>query len=164
MISNCLDILRFNVGHILNKSVGFVREVQIERERFSLASDLYLDNLCGNISLTRTPPGILVAGDIESTGSTECGRCLSSYLSTTRTSIEELYTLSHSEQSDFTIDENSVINLAPLFRELLLVAEPILALCCSDCKGLCVDCGANLNKVECECRSKSINENLSIAF
>ena len=158
MISNCLDILRFNVGHILNKSVGFVREVQIERERFSLASDLYLDTLSGNISLTRTPPGILVVGDIEASGSAECGRCLDDYLSTTRTSISELYTLSSSEQSDFTIDESCMLDLAPLFRELLLVAEPIQALCCSDCQGLCVDCGANLNNAKCDCRKEGVNE------
>ncbi len=157
-------MLRINVGHILSKCFGFVREVQIKGKRFSVSSDLFLDALCGNISLTRTPSGILVAGDIEATSSTECGRCLASCLSTTLTGVSELYTLAHSEQSEFTIDENCVLNLGPLFRELLLVAEPILALCCSDCKGLCADCGANLNKDECECRKESINKNLSVVF
>ena len=158
MTSNCLDILRVNVGHILNKPVGFVRKVQVKSEGLSVSSDLFLDILCGNISLTRTPPGILVVGDIEAIGSTECGRCLDDYLSTTRTSISELYTLSSSEQSDFTIDESCMLDLAPLFRELLLVAEPIQALCCSDCQGLCVDCGANLNNAKCDCRKEGVNE------
>ena len=158
MTSNCLDILRVNVGHILNKPVGFVRKVQVKSEGLSVSSDLFLDILCGNINLTRTPLGILVVGDIEAIGSTECGRCLDDYSSTTHTSISELYTLSSSEQSDFTIDESFMLDLAPLFRELLLVAEPIQALCCSDCKGLCVDCGANLNNAKCDCRKESVNE------
>jgi uncharacterized protein len=156
--SNCSDILRISVGHILNKPVGFVRKVQVKGEGLSISSDLFLDILCGNISLTRTPPGILVVGDIEAIGSTECGRCLDDYLSTTRTSVSELYSLSSSEQSDFTIDESCMLDLTPLFRELLLVAEPILALCCSDCKGLCVDCGANLNNAKCDCRKEGVNE------
>ena len=75
-----------------------VRKIQVKGGGISVSSDLFLDILCGNISLTRTPPGILVAGDIEAIGSTECGRCLDDCLSTTRTSVSELYTLSSSEQ------------------------------------------------------------------
>ena len=164
MTSNCSDILRLKVGHILNKSVGFVSEVQIEGQEFHVASDLYANSLFGNISLTRIPLGILVVGDVEATSSAECGRCLVSHLSTTSASISELYSEHDNEQSQFTIGDNCELDLGPFFRELLLVSEPIQAICFPECKGLCVNCGANLNKSECKCYEENINENLSIAF
>ena len=164
MTSNCSDILRLKVGHILNKPVGFVSDVQIKGKEFHIASDLFADSLFGNISLTRIPLGVLVAGDVEATSSTECGRCLVNHLSTTSASISELYSEHDNEQSQFTIGDNGELDLGPLFRELLLVSEPIQALCCPECKGLCANCGADLNKSECGCYEENINESLSISF
>ena len=164
MTSNCSDILRLKVGHILNKPVGFVSDVQIKGKEFHIASDLFADSLFGNISLTRIPLGVLVAGDVEATSSTECGRCLVNHLSTTSASISELYSEHDNEQSQFTIGDNGELDLGPLFRELLLVSEPIQALCCPECKGLCANCGADLYKSECGCYEENINENLSISF
>ena len=164
MTSNCSDILRLKVGHILNKPVGFVSDVQIKGKEFHIASDLFADSLFGNISLTRIPLGVLVAGDVEATSSTECGRCLVNHLNTTSASISELYSEHDNEQSQFTIGDNCELDLGPFFRELLLVSEPIQAICFPECKGLCVNCGANLNKSECKCYEENINENLSIAF
>ena len=139
-------------------------DVQIKEQEFYIASDVYANSLSGNISLTRIHLGILVAGDIEATSSTECGRCLVNHLSTTSASISELYSEHDNEQSQFTIGDNCELDLGPLFRELLLVSEPIQALCCPECKGLCANCGADLNKSECGCYEENINENLSIAF
>ena len=164
MTSNCSDILRLKVGHILNKPVGFISDVQIKGKEFHIASDLFTDSLFGNISLTRSPLGILVVGDVEATSSAECGRCLVSHLSTTSASISELYSEHDNEQSQFTIGDNCELDLGPLFRELLLVSEPIQALCCPECKGLCANCGTNLNQSECECYEENINKNLSIDY
>ena len=164
MTSNCSDILRLKVGHILNKPVGFVSDVQIKGKEFHIASDLFADSLFGNISLTRIPLGILVAGDVEAKSYTECGRCLVNHLSTTNSSISELYSEHDNEQSQFTIGDNCELDLGPLFRELLLVSEPIQALCCPECKGLCANCGTNLNQSECECYEENINKNLSIDY
>ena len=164
MTSNCSDILRLKVGHILNKAVGFISDVQIKVKEFHIASDLFTDSLFGNISLTRIPLGILVAGDVEATSSTECGRCLVNHLNSTSASISELYSEHDNEQSQFTIGDNCELDLGPLFRELLLVSEPIQALCCTECKGLCADCGANLNQSKCECHEENVSKNLSIVF
>ena len=164
MTSNCSDMLRLKVGNILNKSVGFVSDVQIKEQEFYVASDVYANSLSGNISLTRIHLGILVAGDIEATSSTECGRCLVNHLSTTSASISELYSEHDNEQSQFTIGGNCELDLGPLFRELLLVSEPIQALCCTECKGLCANCGSNLNQSQCECHEDSISKILSIVL
>jgi uncharacterized protein len=47
--------------------------------------------------------------------------------------------------------ENGEINLAPYVWEELVLAVPSKFLCREDCAGLCLRCGANLNRDKCEC-------------
>ena len=41
-------------------------------------------------------------------------------------------------------------------RDEIILDHPIRILCNEDCKGLCPDCGANLNIESCRCKSRSI--------
>jgi uncharacterized protein len=41
--------------------------------------------------------------------------------------------------------------LAPLIRELSLLSIPMQVYCRDACKGICVQCGKNLNEGECDC-------------
>lgn len=50
---------------------------------------------------------------------------------------------------------DEVINLGELVWETLITALPSTVLCADDCQGLCTQCGANLNKVQCGCRKES---------
>ena len=59
------------------------------------------------------------------------------------------------EVADAALDESLVeggqVDLAEVAREQLLLAIPIQTLCMEDCKGLCPQCGANLNLIDCKC-------------
>ena len=56
-------------------------------------------------------------------------------------------------RSSYSGDE---LNLLPLVRDTILLAVPIAPLCRPDCKGICPDCGANLNREECRCCADSL--------
>lgn len=47
------------------------------------------------------------------------------------------------------------IDLGQLIWEVLITALPGAVLCSPDCKGLCPQCGANLNKAPCGCKKES---------
>jgi uncharacterized protein len=47
--------------------------------------------------------------------------------------------------------EGEEVDLLPPIRDTVLLAVPIAPLCKPDCKGICPECGANLNEVECSC-------------
>lgn len=47
------------------------------------------------------------------------------------------------------------IDLGPLVWEVLVTALPPAVLCKDDCKGLCPQCGANLNKSACGCKPET---------
>ena len=149
------EMLSLNVGHVLGGSVGFSREIHFEGEQVSVASDLMLAWLVGEAKLTRTPPGILVEGTINAARDMECVRCLSMYAMHAEVDISELYTYPPEMEAEWTIDEDCMLNLAPLLRELLVVEEPIQALCRLDCKGLCPTCGQDWNLGGCGCLRES---------
>jgi len=156
------EMLRLNVGHVLSRSVGFSREIRFSGEQVAVASDLMLAWLSGEAELTRTPPGILVEGAIDTTRGMECVRCLAEYTLKAEIDISELYTYPPEPEADWTVDEDCVLNLAPLLRELLLVEEPIQALCSAECKGLCPSCGQDWNLDGCACRRESVDARLAV--
>lgn len=49
------------------------------------------------------------------------------------------------------------LDISQEIRDLVILGLPIRILCREDCKGLCPDCGANLNFENCSCRKEEIN-------
>jgi uncharacterized protein len=87
----------------------------------------------------------------------ECRRCLEPV--NVRVN-EELDLLFAPPDESGEIDEDSVrplpegvgtLDLGEVIREEVLLSQSLLALCDPDCKGLCPQCGTNLNENRCEC-------------
>lgn len=71
--------------------------------------------------------------------------------------------LTDNENDDYIIaDEDGYINLSDVFGEELLLELPAKYLCKEGCKGLCIKCGANLNKKNCGCNTKEIDPRLEV--
>jgi uncharacterized protein len=49
---------------------------------------------------------------------------------------------------------DETIDLGDLVREQLYLALPMKPLCSDSCRGLCPQCGTNLNRGTCDCRSE----------
>jgi uncharacterized protein len=72
---------------------------------------------------------------------------------------EELHFIFSAEGDDamddpdvYAIDPNAVsLDLRPAVRESWLLAAPAFALCLEDCRGLCANCGTDLNTGSCDC-------------
>ena len=56
-----------------------------------------------------------------------------------------------SEDLDVFPFDGEKIDLEPLFREQFVLAVPFAPLCKEDCKGLCPQCGIDLNTGTCSC-------------
>jgi uncharacterized protein len=54
--------------------------------------------------------------------------------------------------------EGDTIDLAPHAREEMVLASPTKIYCTEDCKGLCPQCGVNLNHKTCDCTEEEIEE------
>jgi uncharacterized protein len=49
---------------------------------------------------------------------------------------------------------DGTLDVIDLLREQFMLALPMKPLCSDDCRGLCPECGANLNRTECGCAPK----------
>jgi uncharacterized protein len=56
------------------------------------------------------------------------------------------------DEADEESFDGKQIDLDPIFREQMLLALPMNALCREDCQGLCPQCGQNLNQARCGCQ------------
>lgn len=58
--------------------------------------------------------------------------------------------------------DGRTIDLDPIVREQVLLALPVSVLCRDDCKGLCPQCGQDLNEAECGCERKVVDPRLAV--
>jgi uncharacterized protein len=66
------------------------------------------------------------------------------------------------EDLEFSLYDGEEVDLTPLIREQMLLALPTRPLCREDCRGLCAQCGANLNERECGCRVEAADSRLAV--
>jgi uncharacterized protein len=142
------DIFILNVGFIVHETIGYVRDIPFDLPEVDLPPDLTLSRLRGTARVTRTPQGLLLQLRMEAGLQSECGRCLTEFIQMLRIDSTELYAFnkSGSTESGLLVPENGKIDLAPLIREEMVLAIPINPLCRPDCKGLCPECGEDLNE------------------
>jgi uncharacterized protein len=53
------------------------------------------------------------------------------------------------------VDKYGDIDLSEAIREEIILNIPMKNICDTNCKGICVGCGVNLNNEECQCGVKS---------
>tara|TARA_B100000902_G_scaffold294923_1_gene281686 strand:+ start:998 stop:1447 length:450 start_codon:yes stop_codon:yes gene_type:complete len=88
-----------------------------------------------------------------------CDRCLQEYVLNDK--IEITFLISN-QKNDNIIDNYDVlywsdkadrVNLKDTLLEILFLEVPFKKLCSNNCKGICLDCGINLNNEPCSCEN-----------
>jgi DUF177 domain-containing protein len=141
---------RINVGFIIHEEVGYSHEIPFEIEKIKL-EDLELKNLVGKIDIGRTPQGLVVQGKFEADTVLECVRCLKEFTYPLEWEFTELYAFTKKSvsESELLVPEDAQLDIAPLIREYALLEIPINPLHDPECKGLCIECGQDLNIGDC---------------
>jgi uncharacterized protein len=105
---------------------------------------------------------IRIQGRLATSLELSCARCLEPVMQDVKREFDLLY---RPQGADAGRDEMSVtdaeaeisyyegegILLDDVVREQVLLAAPLKATCREDCKGLCPQCGTNLNQGQCSC-------------
>jgi len=108
-----------------------------------------------------------IKGSISTAVRLNCGRCLQSFETPVESSFALTYKQtepdtdkgsSNQEELELTAEDMGLIyhqgeeiNLQNEIQEQVVLTFPLRALCKPDCKGLCPQCGADLNNEECDC-------------
>jgi uncharacterized protein len=141
---------RINVGFIIHEEVGYSHEIPFDLSKVKI-EDLDLQDLKGSVTIGRTPQGLVVQGKFSADTALECVRCLKAFTYPLEWNFTELYAFTKKSvsESELLVPEDAQLDLAPLIREYALLEIPIKPLHDPDCRGLCIECGQDLNIKDC---------------
>lgn len=157
-------ILQINVSQQLKAGVGATRRYDVS-DVVDITGKGCESPVRGEVTLTRTGGGILVKGHLETEVELDCSRCLEPFRCLLALDIEEEYSPTidvtsglpltlPEEPGTFTTDRQHTLDLTEAVRQHAVMAIPMKPLCREACRGLCPECGANLNLGECKCRRR----------
>jgi uncharacterized protein len=168
-----LEDLIINVAQMMKAPVGTSLVYDIHEENIQLDEDIkVIGPLIGHVRMRRTNQGLLVDGWVELTLELSCNRCLKDFEQPMHVNFEEQFyptvdvvsgmpLPSFDEDEIFPIDAHHQVDLTEAIRQNVLLALPMVTICQEDCKGLCSQCGQDLNLGTCECEPE-VDTRLSV--
>jgi uncharacterized protein len=168
-----LESMIFNVAQLMKAPVGTSLVYDFQEDNVQFDDDIkVIGPLNGYVRMRRTNQGLLVDGWVELTLELTCNRCLKEFELPMHVNFEEQFyptvdvvsglpLASFDEDEIFPIDAHHQVDLTEAIRQNLLLALPMVAICQEDCKGLCPQCGHDLNLGPCECEPE-VDARLSV--
>ncbi|WP_026889192.1 YceD family protein [Clostridium beijerinckii] len=87
-----------------------------------------------------------------------CSRCLDTFIYPIDIDIEERFTTNRDSGDDEAIVVmDDVLDITEIVESSIISTLPIKRVCKNDCKGLCQECGCNLNHNSCSCRKEDVD-------
>lgn len=123
--------------------------------------------LCGTV--TNMSYILLVNGTVDATVEFTCSRCLKPFPRRLRLPYQEEFC--HSSQIHNLPAEDrervrgftgETIAMDETVAETIILSLPMRALCREDCRGICPECGQDLNEGSCNCRPSAIDPRLAV--
>ena len=125
-----------------------------------------------NCLITKTSGTVFIKGKLSATVNTNCSRCLEE--TNIPASSEFAYTLVpqepqnkeewelNKEELEISFYHGDFIDLTPIICEQIILQIPIKPLCGDECKGLCPQCGTNMNYDKCDCPRGCIDSRMAV--
>ena len=143
-----------------------IQEKSYPFEFLAPSAELELDGCIGLVTLIGKMSYLgsqyRVEAEVNFQTEVECDRCLSPVRSEHCTELLVVFEMSasalaaDSEIAPLQADASSIL-LDNDVRQAVFLAMPLKNLCRDDCAGLCIRCGANKNKSDCECETGNID-------
>ncbi|MPZ48379.1 MAG: hypothetical protein GEU75_03545 [Dehalococcoidia bacterium] len=156
----------FNVSGLMQEGIGATRRHSVQG---TLTSEEHgPERLSGDIELLRTKDGVLVRAHLNLVDPETCSRCLKPLEETLQIDFEEEFQATLDLRSGqvvrepldpdaFTIDEHHMLDLTEAVRQYREASAEMQPLCKPDCRGLCPNCGRDLNAGGCDCNSGPVD-------
>ena len=124
------------------------------------------------VSYYRAGTEVFISGALDTVTTAACSRCAEEF--DLRRSRRFRYVLApkvmgdnddlalKAEDLEFSFYQGDEIDLGPLIREQALLAMAERPLCREECRGLCAQCGANLNEGDCGCSPPGLDPRLAV--
>lgn len=148
-----MKLFRSELASEFKEKLFDIESVEISDE--IIVADVH--NISCTLSVEKTSYGYQLHGKVHSNITLQCDRCLNSFLDSH--DIPVTFWLTADRQFKDSNEGNVVhfdanqeyLDLSDLISESVVVDIPFKILCSDSCKGLCDQCGEDLNKNTCQC-------------
>lgn len=153
-------------GLVLNDRAAADKDLLVEED------GAFLEDIDYNIHLSREKEKIRAKGNMHTTVSIPCARCLEPIELKIDSPIDiillpaQLIELTGEtlgeEDLEYIFFEGKSIDVTKILMEQVNLLIPVKPVCSPSCRGLCPQCGVNLNHEQCHCE-RSVND-INILF
>jgi uncharacterized protein len=130
----------------------------------TLTSDSVVFTVHGRLRVQKAASEVMIEGDLKAAAELQCSRCLKRFRSDMSIPVDVVY---HpvdelkgddheiaSEDLDLDFYTGDELDIDRLLKEQVALNIPMKPLCSEFCKGLCANCGADMNDGTCSCSVK----------
>jgi uncharacterized protein len=110
-----------------------------------------------DLELQALNEGVVAKGTVSAPWTGECRRCLTTVDAVLTTDVMEIFEDEPVEGETSKLDHDR-IDLEPMAREAVLLELPLAPLCKEDCAGLCAECGADRNQLDCGHGTEAVDD------
>jgi uncharacterized protein len=160
--------MKIDVSHLDER-----KQIKHKFKDFVLEDDelTLVDQPSLQLELERQSDGVHATGNVKAIVEVACDRCLTPvpvdidgdfdlvYLPLSAMRItpgeHEIVEKHDFDLAYFEDDAGEIIDVDALVREQIQLGMPVHSLCSEECKGLCPNCGIDLNKQSCGCRTEA---------
>jgi uncharacterized protein len=127
----------------------------------------FASQIKGSFKVKRFGTKVVVEGSIKTELELECSRCLSTFCyPLTINFVSELYPLEdfifrssepvelRKNEMEMEFYSKGILDIEEVMSTNIILNIPTYPLCKENCKGICPDCGKNLNYEECTCKKE----------
>ena len=131
-------------------------EAELELEEMEVLNDpVRFDGIVVKGEYFGTGDQVSIRGTVDSTVTSRCAKCLEPVTISLTAEMDALFARQPDpDDPDLYSFEGSKADLTDAVRDALLLELPYRFLCSEDCKGLCSNCGINLNLGTCTCQEE----------
>ncbi|MFH2138969.1 MAG: DUF177 domain-containing protein [Candidatus Omnitrophota bacterium] len=123
----------------LHNEIKTGQELELQREDIEFIKPV---EIAANVSIEHN--NVIIYIKVKSRIRVTCNRCLKETEREIKKEIDMIR----------PVTEGAVIDLTQIVRDEIILDYPVKVLCSPDCKGLCAQCGRNLNDGNCRCEEE----------
>jgi uncharacterized protein len=142
--------MKLNVSQLLQEAIGSIREYPVDEELESGEG-----RIVGSVRLMRTEKGVWVSAEMSTDSQCTCSRCLKEFSQRLEVAFDEEAFHSNNGPTQQVegppIDDKRILDLTETLEQYIYLAAPVKPICRKDCRGICPQCGADLNETACVC-------------
>ncbi len=147
--------------------VDIILEMELDDLEDSISGATFPELATVKLNIQKMKEEFYCRGEVIAPVEIECSRCLEPYADKLHGELNFIVrkadaraVMSADDGEDVILlhPNDNVVDMTDQIRQVLTLALPMKPICSEGCRGLCPDCGANLNEETCDCRSDEIDE------